>query len=146
MVAMVVNYRDRVTDEEVKTQLIDFKNTITKIVYDDITEGIYTSIKSCGDMCIKFVGSEENKLEIITEFGDSGISKGYYFEYKGIKYFVPDSDLNDIVVGEYMVIVNNPIFSSDNVNNIYSVKIPIYHNGMDEYQIIQLTVTNYEID
>ena len=28
MVSIVVNYRDRVTDEEVKTQLLDFKNTI----------------------------------------------------------------------------------------------------------------------
>lgn len=146
MTALVVNYRDKVTDEEVKTQLIDFKNTITKVVYDDITENIYKTITSCGDKCIKFSGSEENKLLIIEENGTSGVPKGIYLEYKGIKYFVPDSDLNDFNTGEYMINVNNPIFSSDTVNNIYSVKIPIFHDGMDENYVIQLVVNNHEVD
>jgi len=146
MTAMVVNYRDKVTDEEVKTQLIDFKNTITKVVYDDITENIYETITSCGDKCIKFSGSEENKLLIIEENGTSGVPKGIYLQYKGIKYFVPDSDLNDFNTGEYMTIVNSPVYSSDPIYGIYSVKIPIFHNGMSENYVIQLVVNHPEED
>lgn len=144
MTAMVVNYRDNVTDEEVKTQLVDFKNTITKVVYDDIVDGIYTSISSCGDMCIKFSGSEENKLEIIEKNGTDGVPKGIYLQYKGIKYFLPDSDLNNFNTGEYMINVNNPVYSSDTTNHIYSVKIPIFHDGMDENYVIQLLVNNHK--
>lgn len=146
MTAMVVNYRDKVTDEEVKTQLIDFKNTITKVVYDDIVSGIYSSITSCGDKCIKFSGSEENKLEIKEESGTSGLPKGIYFEYKGIKYFLPDSDLNDYTVGEYVINTSEIIYNSDTTHNIYSAKIPIFHTGIDEDYVIRLLVNNHEED
>ena len=146
MTALVVNYREKVTNEEVKTQLLDFKDTITKIIYDDIVDDTYTSITSCGDMCIKFSGSEENRLEIKEESGTSGVSKGIYFEYKGIKYFLPDSDLNDYNSYEYIISVNSPIYSSDPDNNLYSVKIPIEHHGINEDYVIQLVVNNYEED
>ena len=69
LTAIVVNYRDEVTDEEIKTQLLDFKNTITKVIYDDITEDEYNSLTSCGASCVSFVksdGSSEN-LEIIVQ-------------------------------------------------------------------------------
>jgi len=153
MTAMVVNYRDKVTDEEVKTQLVDFKDTITKVVYDDIVDGMYTKISECSasectgecKMCIKFSGTENNKLEIIETNGAGSIAKGIYFQYKGIKYFLPDSDLNNYGV-EYMITVNNPVFSSDEENKIYGVKIPIFHDGMDENYVIQLLVNNHEVD
>lgn len=142
MTALVVNYRDRVTDEEVITQIIDFKNTITKVVYDDITDKLYTSITSCGEKCIKFSGEEEATLKIIEENGSGGLSKGIYFEYKGIKYLLPDSDLNDFNTGEYMIKVKNLSFKSDSTNKIYSVKIPIHHNGIDKDYTIKLLVHN----
>ena len=152
LVSIVVNYRDRVTEEEIKTQLIDFKNTITKVVYDDIVDidnvG-YTSISECSssDKCVNFVkedGSEVPLNIIVQETSTSGIDRGIYFEYKGIKYFLPDSDLNDYLVGDiskYAVYVNDFIISRDDVNKVYSVKIPIHHNGLNKDYVINLTVS-----
>lgn len=152
LVAIVVNYRDEVTNEEVKTQLWDFKNTITKVVYDDIVdiENVgYTSISKCSsdDTCVNFV--KENGVNVplkvvVQETSTSDLNRGIYFEYKGIKYFLPDSDLNDYLVGDtskYAVFVGDFIISSDDVNKIYSVKIPIHHNGLNKDYVINLVIS-----
>lgn len=155
MVTIIINYRDKITNEEVKTQLLDFKNTITKVIYDDIVdiENVgYTSISRCSisdnDNCaVNFVKEDGTKVPlniIVQEVSTSILERGIYFEYKDIKYFLPDSNLNDYLSGDiskYAIVVDELVFNIDNVNNLYSVKIPIIHQVLKEEMIINLVVS-----
>ena len=147
--SIVINYREKVNNEIIKTQLLDFKNTITKIVYDDITAGEYVSLTNCSNnnSCISFKRSDdsEEKLEIITqETSLEDLKKGIYFQYKGIKYFLPDSDLNNYSLNDsskYAIDVKDIVFNSDATNNLYSVKILIFHRIINEEFDIKLVIS-----
>ena len=144
LTVIVINYRDKVPNEETKTQLLDYKNTITKIVYDDIVDGDYVSLSRCvgSYQCVNFIkedGTTES-LKVVNQQEDtSDIKRGMYLEYKGIKYMLPDSDLNDLNgyvsdIKEFNII-ENPGY------NLYSVKIPIVHVGIDYGLEISLVIS-----
>lgn len=107
LVGFTVNYRDRVKQEEVNSQLYDFKNTITKIIYDDIISLKYKSITPCvgQDNCVVFVAEDGTnhtlKVENICKNVDCNNKRpcaledcGVYLVYDDVKYMLPDSDLN----------------------------------------------------
>ena len=67
-----------------------------------------------------------------------------YFQYKGIKYFLPDSDLNNYSLGDsskYAIDVSNIVFNSDSDNNLYGVKILISHKTLEEEIVINLVIS-----
>lgn len=143
LTVIVINYRDKVPTEEIKTQLLDYKNTITKIVYDDIVKGDYVSLQSCIDAyrCVNFIkpdGTSES-LKVINQLEDmSGIKTGMYIEYKGIKYMLPDSDLNSET--GYVSDIKEFVNEIDNTYGLYSVKIPLYHAGINYGLNISLVI------
>ena len=148
LTGIIVNYRDKVTDEEVKTQLWDYKNTITKVVYDDIVQNEYIGISRCTNdpLCVNFIKNDQTTetLKVINQTNDiNGLKRGIYIEYKNIKYMLPDSDLNQSTDDEekYMSTIKDFNIKTDNVNNLYSVKIPFYHKGMDYNLSIDLVVS-----
>lgn len=134
VVASTMYYRDKLKQEEVKSQLIDFKNNITKIVYDDIINNKITKVESCigASNCINFVDNKNNSYTLkIIEYNEATATtkRGVYLSYNGIKYMLPDSDLGtgydricDFVGG-----INIEEYESE----LYKVKMAFRHKDMD---------------
>ncbi len=155
LVGFTVNYRDKVKIEQIKSKLIDFKNTVTKAVYDDITEYNIQKIEYCvGDInCVNFVDSSNNfhTLKIFYECKnniETCLTKDYrtYLSYDNIKYELPDSDINKYAVADGKIYVNEKacdfdLFELSNYSNsIYSLKIVFSHYMFDDNYEILLTV------
>ena len=148
MSGVVINYRDRVINEQIETRMGDFHNTFTKLVYDDIVNGTITSLSSCTDdtMCVNLIGENIYQLKATVYRTASGNHvKGVYLSYRGVDYLVPDTDLNvyaaSTIDDKYTVGVDNFTISKDTVNNLYKVVIPIYHYGLKKDFSIKLVIS-----
>ena len=139
LVSATLFYRDRLKQEEVVSQLSDFKNTVTKIVYDDIIDNGVKRIEKCinEENCVNFIDSNNSIHTLrIVEINDGGtITKGIYIYYNGLKYMLPDSDLGtgtsrvcDFVGGLYLEEYNN---------KLYAVKATFNHRDIDlQYDLL----------
>ena len=150
-----VFYRNKVKDEEIITKLIDFKNTITNVIYDDIVSSDtrkIVSVERCigTSNCINFLDTENNPhtLKIIElSEGNANDIRGVYLSYDDTKYMLPDSDLG---TGEERVCDFIGGFSIEDYDegniHLYTVKTTIKHKDLDKEFGIMLTVTHYEQD
>lgn len=138
MVSATVYYRSKVKSEEVVSQLVDFKNMITKTIYDDIISGKIVSAQRCSgsvDNCVNFYdrNNTPHPLEIIETL--TGNKKGVYLSYDGVKYMLPDSDLgtgNDRVC-DFVNGININTYD----NKIYKIKATFIHKDLDlQYSIL----------
>ncbi len=143
LISATMFYRDKVKDEEVNSQLWDFKNTITKLVYDDIIAKGITRAESCigaGDgsgagagTCINLIDKNDvSHVLKIVEYETDGVNKkGVYLSYDDVKYRLPDSDLgsgNERIcdfVGGFTVETYD--------NKIYKVKISFRHKDLNKH-------------
>lgn len=135
-----VIYRDKVSTEEIRTQLIDFKNTITKTIYDDIVMDNYFKIESCGTNCVNFVDYSNNNhpLQIVTiSENTQNRKKGLYLNYDGTYYMLPDSDLNKDT--ENMCAFET-ISLQNYQNKIFHLRIPFIHYILNEKFEIMITL------
>ena len=140
IVAFTVTYRDKLKNEEVVSQLLDFKDSITKIVYDDIVAGKYVRIEKwiSSSSCVNFIDTTNNAhtLEVV-ELTDS--KKGVYLSYDGVKYMLPDSDIKE---GSLYLCNFDGRFDLKNYDNkIYTLKISFNHYGLNKAYDILLTVS-----
>ena len=158
MTSMLVSYRDTISTEEVKTRLIEFKNSMTYMIYEDIVYNGIDSIRYCNSdgsgstngKCVDFIrdGEKQYRLELIDNVQSTGTEneKVYktFLDYRGIRIMLPDSDLNKI---EYKLKPNgqvekdssgNPIIDkSKQVSVIYDFLIP---SDNSEMGITSLTI------
>lgn len=138
----VTFYRDKTKNEETRTQLLDFKNTIMKVVYDDIVSDKIVKIEYCDgiEKCINFKDSnnETHVLKIVEDpIIESVKKKGLYLNYDEMMYMLPDSDLRD--TNGYMCFFDE--FTLQNYNDeIYSLKITFMHHSLNESFTINLTI------
>ena len=103
IISATIFYRDKLKNEEVISQLMDFKYTITKVIYDDIidnTKGIYKVERCVGTAnCVNFVSDTTSyTLKIIdVSRTEGGLTKGVYLSYgdslHNTLYMLPDSEL-----------------------------------------------------
>lgn len=98
IVSATIFYRDKLKQEEVVSQLTDFKNTITKVIYDDIVAGRIAKVERCISTanCVNFVAEngDYRTLKIVEVDKTTETEKrGVYLFYNGVKYMLPDSDL-----------------------------------------------------
>ena len=124
LIGFTINYRNRVNNEELKSSLMDFKNTITKIIYDDIIMDKYNKIDTClnDNKCARFIDLDNNShyLRLIN------IDNELYMEYDGKKYLVPDNE---------NIIINN--FEISNNLGLSHLKISFNHQLLNEnYEIL----------
>ena len=149
LIGFTTAYRGRVSNEQVKSQLIDFKNTILKTVYDDITRYSVISMASCvgEDNCVNLIGEDQSIHPLKTVIQTDGV----YISYDGKKYKLPDSELNktyeETVNGtETKVEVTDSAsnftdFKFTNYDNrIFTVKISFKHYLIDEEYDILITI------
>lgn len=159
LIGFTITYRDKVEVEEVKSQLIDFKNTVTKAVYDDIINLNYNSISACvgQDNCVVMTEDSgashilkiENTCKVVRcskspcELEDCGV----YLVYNETKYMLPDSNLNSYykqnTTDEIRVsrsASNLSEFKLKNENSIYNLKMSFKHFQIEDNIEIMLTV------
>lgn len=143
IVGFTVRYRDRVKGEEIKSQLIDFKNTITKVVYDDIISGKIVRMEKCliESNCINLIDKNNNAHVLSQEIisvTSGNIKKGIYINYDGTKYMLPDSDINES--NEYMCYFDEPFTLNSYENKFYTLVISYKHMNFEESYKIYLTI------
>lgn len=128
-------YRDRADYEEAIAGVKDYKNTLTKIIYDDIldTSNPVTSITyDSNDNTYTLVRKENSiTLKIININGTDKKEVG--IEYGGIKYLVPGSDKG-------LIEFQNVEFS--NQDNIYTMNITFLSKQFDDPITIHFVVSN----
>jgi type II secretory pathway pseudopilin PulG len=152
MVATMMYYRSKVKDEEVITQLIDFKNTVTIAVNNDIIYKGFKKVDNClgTSNCVVFTDKDDNSHVLkIVEYQEtvSNIKKGVYISYDDVKYMLPDSDLGSGsgAIGEKDRVCDFiggfEIKAYD--NKLYRVKTSFYHQNMEKkYDLIFLIQSN----
>ena len=128
-------YRDRADYEEAIAGVKDYKNTLTKIIYDDIldtsnpvtsitydsNDNTYTLVRKDNSITLKIINVNENdKKEVGIEYG-------------GIKYLVPGSDKG-------LIEFQNVEFS--NQDNIYTMNITFLSKQFDDPITIHFVVSN----
>jgi len=132
--SVTYTYRDRATYEETITDLTNYKNTLTKIIYDDIlypedsavvsisrglatgdlNENDYTNIR------LEKLNGTKIGLSIINETGRVGI------RYNNVDYIIPDSESDLIVISDIEL-------KRSRLHGIYSVDITYFHKNIPDY-------------
>lgn len=109
-------YRDTASYEETKTSIINYKNTLTKIIYDDIFLEKVVSIEEVNNDNISLIKENGDKIELslINLENEVGIL------YNGVKYIIPESDDGLIVMKGMNVKRNDEI-------KMYTVDIIFHH-------------------
>ena len=132
IVSATIYYRDRLKQEETISQLIDFKNTITKVVYDDLLDESksITRVETCVGVqnCVNFISESNDSytFKIVEQEQTVGNkTRGVYVQYDGIEYMLPDSDLGD--GAERICDFINGIDIETYEDRIYKVKVSFRH-------------------
>ena len=154
MVGATIYYRDKVKEEEVVTQLTDFKNSITKIIYDDILinneKRIYSVERCIGTTnCVNFVDKENVTHNLRMVYDPSGQKKGVYLSYDNKLYMLPDSDLgtDEERVCDFMGGFDVSHYEdTDKKIDLYTVKTTFRHKDLNKQYDIMITLTNQEVN
>ena len=149
LIGFTTGYRGKVNDEEVKSQLIDFKNTVLKAVYDDIIRYSVVRMSNCvgEDNCVNLV-SRDGSVHTLKTFTDDN---GVYIAYDNTKYKLPDSNLNKTYEetlddGTTKVNVTDSACNITDFqymnykNKIFTTKITFKHYLIDEEYEILITI------
>lgn len=145
LIGAMMYYRDKVKEEEVRSQLWDFKNTITKVIYDDIINKNISRAESCVGgtsstgsgvgACVNLIDKENGVHTLKIEEVENGNNQGVYLLYDGTKYMLPDSDLGSDTDRVCDFIGGFEVDSYD--NKLYRVKTTFRHKDMDlSYDIL----------
>ena len=157
VISTTVYYRNKVKEEEIITQLNDYKNDVTKTIYDDILthkNRKIISVERCigTSNCLNFIDKEGNrhvlKIEEQLESDEvNHIKRGVYLNYEGTKYMLPDSDLgeNEARVCDFIGGFNIEHYVEDKLS-LYTVKTSFKHKDLDKQYNILLTITHYDED
>ena len=147
IISSTVFYRDKLKEEEVKSQLVDFKNTITKVIYDDILAERAVSVDRCIGIsnCVQLIGKDGSvhllRIEEVLN-STSNTVRGSYLNYDGVRYMLPDSDLSEIdrngAVVRVCDFINGISFVYD--DTLYTIKISFEHKDYNLKYDILLTM------
>lgn len=137
MIATTMFYRDKVKQEEVVSQLWDFKNTVTKVIYDDIIENDLRRVDTCVGVpnCVKFsdINNTISHTLKIVEYNEptQTIKRGVYLYYDNIKYMLPDSDLGTGYdrICDFIGGINLDVYE----NKLFKVKLSYRHKDMNKH-------------
>lgn len=151
IIGSTVYYRDKVKEEEVISQLIDFKNTVTKVIYDDILaidNRKIVSVERCIGTanCVNLVDKDNHlrTLKIVeVEVTTSENKRGVYLSYDGIKYMLPDSDLGigELRACDFVGGFDIEHYESGNLN-LYTIKTAFKHKDLNQQYPIMFTIIN----
>ena len=132
-------YRDRSDYEEVLTNVTNYKNTVTKIIYDDVltttTSDKIISMNRIDDKNFTFntsTTSNKYSLMVIDEENKKGIAYGEGSNL--IEYIIPDSDRGLVIIEDVNYYINTS-------TKVYSFELYFRHRNLDKIFKIKVTIT-----
>ena len=142
LTGITISYRDKLTNSEIKTSVLDFKNSMYKIIYDDIIGDNIVKAEYCiGESnCVNLVNidGDTRKIKLVTQRNSAlGRSSGVYLVYDDIYYLMPGSDYNvynnadpskDTVVATMGSLVLDNNYES---SNIYKISVSMVNRNID---------------
>ncbi len=127
-------YRDRSNYEELLTEVTNYKNNVTKIIYDDILSkddrnARVTSMQKIDEKNYRLVTSTKNYVLVIhNQDYQVGIT------YDSVDYLVPGSE-------DGLVTIEDINYYEDEVNNLYSLEIVFRHRNLDKNFKVKFAIT-----
>ena len=132
--SVTYTYRDRSEYEKLITEVTNYKNTLTKIIYDDLlnlTDPV-KSIAKVSDTSFKF--KTTNNQELILNIKNDPDNGEIGINYNGIDYLFPGSADN-------LVTFEGVFYHEDNVNNLYKLDIMFRHRNLEDVYTIHLVIS-----
>ncbi len=126
MFDLIMNYKNRQQVESINSQMIAYKNSLTKVIQDDV---IYQQLHKaeCGEKTVTFTFANDTTATLIYE--EKGIT------YNGIHYSTEEIPDFTLAISE--------INCQTTDNNVFLLKIPFTHPdlvlGMGIYLSIPLS-------
>jgi len=149
IVGVTYTYRDQSSYEEVLTEITDYKNSLTKIIYDDIfdikdesqeSQGKVIKINKVDDNGKKYTLETDKgviyNLEIISETNKVGIKYGASGDE--VEYIIPGS--TDSLVSFQNEVTLQPNDGSE--SDIYLLDIYFHHKQLKDRFKIHIIVSN----
>ncbi|MBQ8472115.1 MAG: hypothetical protein IJ501_01285 [Bacilli bacterium] len=132
--SVTYTYRDRSEYEKLITEVTNYKNTLTKTIYDDLLNSTdpVKSISKLSDTSFKFL--TENNREYILNILDDPDNSRIGINYDGIDYLFPGSS-DDLVTFEGIT------YNEDNVNELYKLDINFKHRNLEDNYDIHLVIS-----
>lgn len=132
--SVTYTYRDRSEYEKLITEVTNYKNTLTKTIYDDLLNSTdpVKSISKLSDTSFKFL--TENNREYILNILDDSDNSRIGINYDGIDYLFPGSS-DDLVTFEGIT------YNEDNVNELYKLDINFKHRNLEDNYDIHLVIS-----
>ena len=138
--SVTYTYRDRSKHEEVITEVKNYKNSVTKIIYDDILDvgitgnGKVTKIEKVNNTSYNLVATtngnvKKYNLTILTSPTEVGIN------YNGTKYIIPGSS------SSLVSYVGCELKPSTGESDLYVLDIYFSHKNLDDQIRIHLVVS-----
>ncbi len=137
-------YRDRSEYEELLTEITNYKNTLTKIIYDDIL-----SKNNRSNRVTKIVRNSTNSYTLETPTRNIplyiyNLDDKVGISYDSVDYIVPGSE-DEFVTIEDITYHPDPILEKetyeDPENTIYSLEIVFKHRNLNELFKIKFAVS-----
>ena len=132
--SVTYTYRDRSKYEEIKTEITDYKNMVTKIIYDDIldSDNKAVQIEKVNDTEYNIVKMDNTiiNLKVIDENNRIGI------KYNNTDYIIPASN-KSLITFERTIYQSFPNSSLE----IYSLDIVFSHKSLEDDFKIHLVVS-----
>jgi len=142
MLTIVINYRSMVKISNRKIELVQYKNTVTKQIQDDITSYGVEDVSYCKDAsgnnivtCVTFTFQNNTTKNLL--FSNSNV-KNRYIQYGGEKFPIQEAGQDDFTsLSDAMIHLPSErtgiTFDSQTVNDVtvYKVRIPIITDDID---------------
>lgn len=146
MMNVVYLYRGKISTSNYRKQLITYKNTLTRDIYDDILTKKVKNVVRLSDRSIQIVFSDDStkNLEVSDTSTEAGI-KNKYISYGGQIYKIYEelpSEVTDLKKYESLKFTTNSvILTEDNLGTdvVYHVDIGINHIDMPDDFGLHLT-------
>ncbi len=133
-------YRDRSTYEDILTNITNYKNNVTKVIYDDILtttqDDKIISMSKVSNTNYTFNTSTTNNkysLIIIDEPNKKGIAYGEASNL--VEYIIPGSDEGLIEIEP------DNSFYANTATNVYSFELVFHHRTLDKSFSIKFTIS-----
>ena len=137
--AVTYTYRDRSKYEETLTEVIDYKNMVTKIIYDDIVDSTNPVVKLSRVDAKNYTLTRKNNstisLQIMDDVNKAGI------KYNGIEYVIPDSS-EKLIFFEGSTMYPNDFPGRDDTG-LYSLDIVFSHRNLEDDFKIHFAIETY---
>lgn len=132
-------YRDRSKYEETVTEVENYKNMVTKIIYDDIVDTVNPIVKmeKIDVKTFKLTRRDNTyfNLEIIDDIDKVGI------RYNGIEYIIPDSSKKYITFEGTTMYPND--FPDREDTGLYALDIVFSHRNLENDFKIHFVIKTY---